>query len=537
MKKNLLNLAVAILAFADIGNAQNIDVKWGKESKHDNVLVRVGDVIGCDTKGYFITENKIASIFSSSKSSVKRQNLEHEVEYTIEIPNEINNKPSINEGIYNVNNKIYVFASQPDKNRDANSLYLTLIDYTGKSSEPKLIDEIFFGDRKDKGNFDIHYISESQKFLITHNEGYSKKGNEQLNYKLFDEDFKLLWDKPIELPYQDSKFKVKGYQIDEESNVYMFGEISITKKISKKVVFAYYPSLNKLEEVKVEFGKAFNTSDLNFKYNKGMLQFIGFYHDLKGGIQGVFLTQINTKTLATNTQKTIPFSEKDLLLFTSERAVKNGKGIQADYDIKQVLVGDNGDLFIVGEAFKEVAQTQHNFNQFNQGMNMPPNIRTGSMPVNPIGGISTVQTNYKYYYNDIMLVRVSKEHEINWVQKVPKKQISANDGGYFSSYVFMHDNNNLYMFFNDNPKNLSPKTKPKKRGNYTAVTSNPSSLVVALYTINKNSGHYDAQLLFKSKIDAKSVFVPKFQQKLNDKQTLIYSKWGNKYRFGTITIN
>lgn len=512
MKKNLLSLATAILCFNSLIIAQNIDVKWGKEVKSEK-LTAVGSVIGSDANGYFITKSTVGSLFSTSKGSVARHNYEHEVEYSIDVPNEIYKKSAPREGIYKIKDKIYVFNSQLDKKADANNLYLTVLDNSGNSSEPKLIDEIFYKGKKNKGNFDIHYISESHKFLITHNEGYSKKGNEQVNYKLYDEDFKLLWEKPIELPYKDSKFTVNDYQVDEESNVFMFGEIPVSKDIVKKVVFAYYPATNKLEEAKVEFGKAFKISDLNFKYINGQLQFTGFYFDKKGGIQGVFLTRLNPKTLEAELEKTVPFSKKDLLLFTSERAAKKGKGIQMNYDVRQILVKDNGDFFIVSEAF-EILVTSY---------------------TDPRTGIT--RTTYTYYYNDIMVVSLSKNAELNWVQKVPKRQMSVNDGGYYSSYVFTHDNDNLYMIFNDHPKNLSPKTKPEKKGKYVAATRNPKKLMVTLATVNKKTGDYSSELFFKSKSDGKSVFVPKIHRTLNDKQTLIYAEKGKTHRFGIISVN
>ncbi len=491
--------------------AQNLEVKWGKETKSDKQL-RIGGVLGSDPNGYFITKYNITGLFGKSKTWIARHNLDHEVEYTIDVPNEINNKDISREGMYKVKDRIFIFNSQNDKKADVNKLYLSIIDKAGNIGEEKLVDEISYKGKKDKGGFDIHHLPNSENFLITHNEGYSKKGNEEVNYKLYDYDFKLKWEKAIELPYKDKKFSILGYQIDEAGNVYLYGNIPVSKDLNKKVIFAYYPATNKLEEVKVEFGKANRISDLNFVYTKGQLQFTGFYYDQKGGIQGVFITKINTKTLNTEVEKTIPFSKKDLLMFTTERAAKKGKGILANFDVRQILVKENGDFFIIGEAYQLVVTTYRDS-------------RTGA-----------TSTTYTYYYNDIMVVSLSKDAEINWVQKIPKKQISQNDGGYYSSYVFISDENNLYMMFNDNPKNLSPKTKPEKRGTYFASTRNPKKLVVALSTVNQKTGEFTSEIFFKSKTEGKAVFVPKFNQKLNDKQTLIYAEKGKTNRFGVITV-
>jgi len=269
-------ILIILLLTSAITPAQNIDVKWGKETKSDKKL-GIGSVLGGDPNGYLITRYNITGIFGKSKTWIARHNLDHEVEYTIEVPDEINNKDIAREGMYKVKDEIFIFSSQNDKKADINKLYISIVDKNGKLGEEKLIDEILYKGKKDKGGFNIHHLPNSENFLITHNEGYSKKGNEEVNYKLYDYDLKLKWEKAIELPYKDKKFGIGGYQIDEAGNVYLYGTMPISKDLTKKVIFAYYPATNKLEEVKVEFGKAYRISDLNFAYSKGELQFTGFY--------------------------------------------------------------------------------------------------------------------------------------------------------------------------------------------------------------------------------------------------------------------
>lgn len=493
--------------------AQNLEVSWGNEVKPQK-STRIGEVLGSDKDGYFIITNVGCGTFGSCKKMLSRFSLSHELEYEIELPKEVKGKDAKSEGNFRVEGKTIRFLSQRDKKNDVNKLYALTIGDNGKISNELLVDEINYKGRKDEGGFDITYHKESKGFLITHDEGYSKKGLEQANYKAYTQDFKLIWEKAIELPYKDKKFTISGYEFDEEGNVFIHGKLSLEKSqgVEKNsiqtIVFAYYHKTNKLEEVKVDFDEAHKISDLNFKYYKGELHFTGFYYDRKGGIQGVCTTKINAKTLKVEQEKNIPFAKEDLLKFASERDVKKEKGVRANYDINYIYRKDNGDYYLVAEEYHTVTTTT----------------------------TTTGGTSITYYYGNIMLISLTKEGTINWAQKVPKNQVSVSDGGYYSSYTFAFDNNNLYVMFNDNMKNLSPKVDAKKKGTYTAQTLRPKKLVVHLATLNQQTGNFTSELFFKSKTDEKTVLVPKFSGRLDDNKTLLYAIRGKTYRFGFLTI-
>lgn len=505
-------IAVILLLIGNLSYAQNLEITWGKEEKNQKTNTSVGSVLGSDNNGYFFTRTVYGGLFSgATKTSVVRNNMEHEQENAFELPTKINGKDAIRQGLYKIGNQTVLFLSQLDKKADVNKLYYLNLNTSGEIIEEKLVDEINYKGRKDKGSFDIYYLEDQKQFLITHNEGYTKKGNEEVNYKLYTDKLNLIWDKAIELPYKDKVFSILGYQTDENSNVFLYGTLAIDKKTVKKVLFAYYHKTQKLEEVEVKFKRAAKVSDLNFSYHHGALNFTGYYYDAKGGIQGVCFTKINAENLETELEKLAPFSKKDLLLFTTERNAKKGKGIVQNFDIREIIVKENGDFFIVGESYQLVITTY-------------TDPKTGA-----------TRTTYTYYYREIMVVSFTKDLEINWVSKVPKYQISTNDGGRYSSYVFAHDEENFYFLFNDNPKNVSTKTKPEKKGKYPCATARIKKSVVNLSTLNLKKGEVESELFFKAK--NKLAFIPKYQQTLKNNQTLVYAEKGKAYQFGILKIN
>lgn len=513
MKLTLLkSLSLATVLFGSLFSyAQNLEVVWGKETKPDKSTY-VGGVLGSDENGYYISKSVGGGLFSKGKTVIDRHNMDHEVEFSNEINKEINGKSAYTEATYMIEDRVYIFQSQKDKKSDINKLYITTIDKTGKTSAPKLIDEIDLKKKKGSGDFSIQLAADKKKFLIFHAEGYDKKDKERVNYKMYDLDFSLIWEKPVELPYDDKKFSIGGYNIDEQGNVYLYGTVDIDKKTVKKVLFAYYHKSDRLEETTVSFGKALYISNLRFNYRDGALHFMGFYYDTKNtGIQGVCYTKIDAKTLETEFEKNSPISKKDLLQFTSERQAKKGKGIRRSFYIDDILFTENGDFYLVGEEYYVIVTTSRSSN-----------------------GVTT--TTYTYYYNDIIVVKMNKDAEILWTRCVPKRQVSTNDGGMYSSYIFAWDANNLYFIFNDNPKNTSPKTKPEKRGGYYAATQKVNKLVVNLSTLS-SSGELNTEMFFKSKENGKTVLKLKYYQRFSDKKILIYAQRGKLYKFGFLNIN
>ena len=72
-----------------------------------------------------------------------------------------------------------------------------------------------------------------------------------------------------------------------------------------------------------------------------------------------------------------------------------------------------------------------------------------------MSGRPTLQTVTYYYYNDIILVNINPSGIIDWAIKVPKRQMTVDDGGFYSSYAMAINKDKIHFVYNDNPNNLN----------------------------------------------------------------------------------
>ena len=146
-------------------------------------------------------------------------------------------------------------------------------------------------------------------------------------------------------------------------------------------------------------------------------------------------------------------------------------------------------------------------------------------------------TTYTYYYNDIIAYKVGISGEFDWLVKVDKRQVSTNDGGYYSSYRQFVDNGKLYMIFNDNIKNYKENgefnTKIDKI-EYARLSKRKNA--VAIVGIDLESGEVNRETLLRT-ADIGAIVVPKkFIVDQKSHQVTLYSVRGKKESYGIIKL-
>ena len=116
-----------------------------------------------------------------------------------------------------------------------------------------------------------------------------------------------------------------------------------------------------------------------------------------------------------------------------------------------------------------------------------------------------------------------------WTARIPKQQITRNDGGYHSSYAMSIVKDKFYFVFNDNFKNYEPKKKADKWYSYTGRNS-----VITLAEVSKD-GEVALNPLF-SETDASITTRPKVCKQIGRDEMLIYGERGRKFRFGNLVF-
>ncbi|MFT3885514.1 MAG: hypothetical protein QM724_08815 [Flavobacteriales bacterium] len=135
-----------------------------------------------------------------------------------------------------------------------------------------------------------------------------------------------------------------------------------------------------------------------------------------------------------------------------------------------------------------------------------------------------------YVYNDMIVVNVNPQGNIEWSVKVPKRQLTANDGGYYSSYALEVKGSNIYLIFNDTGENLFLKKGDKVK----QFDLKGRDALVTIVTIDRD-GNMSREALFTPD-RREAILRPKDCVELENEQMLIYATRKKEYRFGMVTF-
>ncbi|HEU4606688.1 MAG TPA: hypothetical protein VFS31_01175, partial [Chitinophagaceae bacterium] len=166
--------------------------------------------------------------------------------------------------------------------------------------------------------------------------------------------------------------------------------------------------------------------------NKDEIYMGAFYSTKKSGnLEGVVYGIYGMKDSTFSTFKTIPFDDQ-LRNATDDR---NKKKAFNDYEVRNVIVKNDGGFILIAENFYITTRTTSYGNGF--GYYSWYN-----------GGYATTSTR-EYHYGDIMAIDYDVNGERKWHSFIRKEQYSQEDGGLFSSYAMLNSGASLVFLYND----------------------------------------------------------------------------------------
>ena len=530
MKKFSVFLSLLFLAtiysIAQV-SPKSMEISWGKEEKSSS-RATLSDIISYDETGFYALKTKAKiggydNILVHYDQHMNPQN-------TAEI--KLKDKKSI-EWIVEINKELYLFYSRIDSKTKTNNLYFDKINKKtlALSNEEKKVAEIDYSgkSRSNSGSFDYVFSKDRSKFMIYYSLPYEKKGNENLGFQVFDNSMMPIWNKQIVLPYTDELHEVSDYTIDNGGNLHLLGKLYNEKKKEKvkgKVNFkynilSYYNSGNEFKEFPVEIEGKFLT-DMQIAINKDQdIICAGFYSNTGTySIGGSYFLKINSKTKEMTVKSFKEFGMDFITQFMTEKEEKKakkkaekGKDVELyEYDLDDIILREDGGAMLIGEQYF---------------------IREHTYTTTGANGSTTTRTVYYYYYNDIIVLNISPDGSIDWTTKIPKRQVSINDGGFFSSYTMAIVNDKLYFVFNDNAKNLSYKDGGKLY-NFAPVQKSKDKSVVTLVELD-HTGKFTRQALFTAK-EAEVITRPKVCEQISNNELLIFGQKKKAHKFAKVTF-
>jgi hypothetical protein len=499
-------------------SAQNITIKWGNEFK-GNRRSLVTAVIGRDETGTYVESTHLRiSFFGRSHRTIDLDDVtldkldnNNNLVYSKRLVAKSPDGESLNyEGMMMVDGKIMLFTSRYNKRTDKNIAYACTVSGADGTVQGNItqVDEIEATKKKNDGAFSFMQSSDSSEILVYHDEPYEKNEEDRFSLKIYDNSLKMLWNKDVSVPYRDKDFTISGYTLSNDDKVYMLAKIQEGNREKKHglpnyryTILSYSEDSKTPKEYVMSLGAKF-ISDIQFQLNNNNdLVCSGFCSKNNSeDVSGVFYMTIDSRTGKVMHSSIKEFDMETLGQFMSKRKARKQRELKA-YELRQLIPREDGGSVLLGEQFYiEVVTTSD--------------------------GKGHTTTTYYYHYNDILAVGITPAGEIDWVTRVPKKQVSANDGGFYSSFATCVYKDKVFIVYNDHKKNKDRFDPDKMK-----TMSNPRKAMAMIVSID-SKGRYEKIPLFNNK-EKGTILKPKLNLQISDNELVMYGVKGRKYMFGT----
>ncbi len=507
-------------------------IDWGQEMR-EPAGSSLAKIIATGAEGFYGLRIKQGGTLENAKVIIEHYGDDMNVKKAREIDLKYKKKNRVFQDIVMVGRQLYLITSFHNEAKKKNYLFRQKIHNTRLTTSERdleLISEIDTRSVVRDGSFDIILAKDSSKVLIYNKLPTKNREAEQFNLKVYDDSFEMLWSKDITLPYDDKVFRVEEYRVDKAGNAYLMGVIFKDGVRVRRngqanyeyVILAYTNQGALANEYRINLEDVFVT-DLTFRVAKdGDLVCSGFYSE-RGtySMKGTYFFRLDAETKEIYNQN---LKEFDFEFLTenygegqkarAERAEVRGDKLRAPelyrFALDDLILRSDGGALLIAEQFYVQEYT------------------------NPVGGYSAgrfnnnYQREFYYYYNDIIVVNIKPDGGIEWATRIPKRQVTRNDGGYFSSYAMSIVRDKLYFVYNDNRRNLEEDNR--RLHNFDGRNS-----IVVLSEINK-TGDLITTPLFPNR-EMKLITRPKICRQIGRKSMAIYAELRNKFRFADLQFD
>ncbi len=549
IKKLLFTIAfLGVFSFVKSQSEVPASLDWGNDYSEPNNTAAT-KLIGLAPGGFYLLRQKILNNPEARpRAWVEFYDEEMNLKKSVEQELKYKGKQRDFEDVIMLGRELYLLTSFNNSAKKKNFLFKQKI--SSKSLIPsKSLEMICETDARNKeaeGSFGSHISKDSSHLLIYNDLPYKKNEPEQFGFRVFDKNFDLVWEKDIVLPFPDNQFTVEEYQVDGSGNVHLLGVLYTDQAKWRRrgsptyqyIILSYFDNGETVEEYRVGLENKFVT-DLTFRpTKKGELICAGFYSE-KGtySVKGAYYFRLNPKTREINNSNYQPFEFDFLTEYMTVKGKQKAKAAEANKDIRrsaelfnysldELITRSDGGAVLVAEQFY-IEEDRYNDYPYGYGYGYGYGYYS---PFYYNRYRNYYQVDYYYNYNDIIVVNIRPTGEIEWAARIPKKQETRNDGGYYLSYAMSIVRDKLYFVFNDNARNFGENRKNNRLYNY-----NGSDSVISLAQINKNGEVITYPLA--SNRDAGVITRPKMCKQIGRKEMAIFGERGRGYRFGKLTFD
>lgn len=504
----------------------NIDILWGKPQEESRRST-LADIVGHDESGFYALRLK-SSGFYGANSSFSLEHYDNALNKTqaVEVDLTLDKKERMLEQIIHYNNRLFLFTSLADQKSKHKKLFIQPI---SKSSllpvgDPRQIASIDYSGhtRSNSGSYGFSVSGDSTKFLVFYNLPYDKGQKERFGFHVLDWEMNQLWEKQLELPYEEDLFEVERYKVDDAGNIHLLGLLFNEKRKLKRKgepnykyqVLSYRNNGESHTEYPVEIpGKFLSDMQIAILPNQNIVCAGFFSPGRTTSIKGSYFLTIDAKSGGIQHQSFKEFDADFLTEGLSEsraaatkERIEKGKNVELyQFDLDEIVLREDGGAMLVGEQYYTRVVSSYS----------------------PNGGVTSSKT--LYYYNNIIVVNINPEGDIEWAHQIAKQQRTANDGGFYSSYTMAVVKDKLFFIFNDHPKNLVVK-----QGTVHNMTLSKNEALVVLVEMDRE-GNQSRKPLFKT-ADASVIIRPKVCEQINTHEVVVFGQRRKLQRFARVNL-
>ena len=318
-------------------------------------------------------------------------------------------------------------------------ILLQLIRPDGSREEPIIADTL---PSQQNVNEDFNIVVDKNEtgFVICTNYPVSIDDNQKLKITAFFPDLSQKWSKTLVFPNKEKQYIFTDWHYDGSTKVFFLSRHIIdmyqvdmelsTLNQNTYFLWGYDYLQDKLKEIELSLNQRFiHKITIEQDNNRWLVAGIfannksfhsdGIFNLILDSAWGVVSHKIHNFTLE---------ESRNYAQFSDSK--KTRKGID-EIEIEKIIGLKNGEFVLVGEEFyKEIEE---------------PND----------GRMSNSNFTEVFHYQNIWLFWFEENGVLKGIYTIPKNQISTNDKGEYSSFALANDEDHIYFFYNDHPKNLS----------------------------------------------------------------------------------
>jgi hypothetical protein len=489
--------------------------------------VTVTGIMLTDPNGFIVIKPKIPIGPSPQKHNYTLQKFDKNLSSTLvnTIALGFEDKILDIDSCYQSNGTIYLFTSFVNRKLDKSFLFVQKVNSKTLQPEGSLVKiaEVNYKNSRTAGKFDYSFSRDNSSVLVYANTEYRRNEPEKYALHVFDSNMKPRWSKEIILPYTETSFEIQDYCVDHNGNVFLVGKKKMQQQGARSndgpdyeyIILGYYEGGSEVREYTVSIGDKFlNEMKIDVSPDEDIIC-AGFYSESgQKSIKGTYYLRIDRKSKEI---VQITSKEFDLELITMNltesrenkvlEQVTNGQNVELyKYKLRGFIPREDGGVILLGEQY--FVKT-HDYTS---------------------PGSSITRTNYYYHFNDIIVVNVNPAGEIEWATKIPKRQSSANDIGFYLSFTHIVIDGKLYLIYNDTKLNLTDGQEGKYAeyglGNYNGIIM--LAIVDAEGKVERRAIHSDQK--FEDYIS------PKHCLQIGTNQMLMVARNSKGSQFGIVTF-